>query len=64
MDSNQNDIAPGRVLTSMVKRVDVAVYDIISKFAAKQFTPGVLTYGLAEGAVGYGMDQHNQDLIP
>lgn len=64
VDSNQNYIAPGRVLTSMVKRVDVAVFDIISKFVENRFTSGVHSYGLAEGAVGYALDEFNQDLLP
>lgn len=64
VDSNQNYIAPGKVLTSMVKRVDVAVFDVISKLVEKKFKAGVTSYGLSDGAVGYAMDENNQDLIP
>ena len=59
VDSNQNHLQPGTMLTSMVKRVDVAVYT-----AAKKTTPGVTVLGLKEGGVDYALDQHNQKLLP
>jgi len=58
VDSNQNHLQPGTMLTSMVKRVDVAVYN-----AAKKTTPGVTVLGLKEGGVDYAMDQHNAKLV-
>ncbi len=58
VDSNQNHLQPGTMLTSMVKRVDVAVYNL-----AKKTTPGVSVLGLKEGGVDYALDQHNQTLI-
>ena len=58
VDSNQNHIQPGTMLTSMVKRVDVAVYN-----AFKGVTPGVSNLGLKEGGVDYAVDQYNQKLI-
>ena len=58
VDSNQNHLHPGTMLTSMVKRVDVAVYNL-----AKKTTPGVSALGLKEGGVDYALDQHNEKLI-
>jgi basic membrane protein A and related proteins len=58
VDSNQNHIQPGTMLTSMVKRVDVAVYN-----AFKGVKPGVTALGLAEGGVDYAMDEHNAKLV-
>jgi len=58
VDSNQNHLQPGTMLTSMVKRVEVAVYE-----AAKDFKPGLVVLGLKENAVEYALDQHNQKLI-
>lgn len=58
VDSNQNHLHPGTMLTSMVKRVDVAVYNL-----AKKTTPGVSVLGLKEGGVDYALDQHNEKLI-
>lgn len=58
VDSNQNHLQPGTMLTSMVKRVDVAVYNL-----AKKTTPGVSSLGLKEGGVDYALDQHNEKLI-
>ena len=58
VDSNQNHLQPGTMLTSMVKRVDVAVYN-----AAKKVTPGVTVLGLKEGGVDYALDKHNEKLV-
>lgn len=63
VDSNQNGVKPGFVLTSMVKRVDNAVYQIIKDMISGQFKGGFHVYGLKEDGVGYAMDQFNQDLI-
>jgi basic membrane protein A len=63
-DSNQNWIKPGRVLTSMVKRVDNAVYQIIADRVSGRFHGGVYAYGLANGGIGYAMDAYNRGLIP
>jgi len=59
VDSNQNYLHPGTMLTSMVKRVDVAVYN-----AFKGTKPGVTVLGLKEGGVDYALDQHNEKLVP
>lgn len=58
VDSNQNHVQPGTMLTSMVKRVDVAVYN-----AFKGVTPGATALGLKEGGVDYALDQHNAKLV-
>ncbi|MBB4053934.1 basic membrane protein A [Devosia subaequoris] len=64
VDSNQNYMAPGSVLTSMVKRVDTQAYDMIASVANDSFIGGnVLYYGLAEDGVGAAMDEHNAGLI-
>ena len=63
VDSNQNGMFPGSVLTSMLKRVDVAVYDAFMDVQNGEFTPGVVVLGLAEGGVGYAMDENNAALI-
>ena len=58
VDSNQNHLQPGTMLTSMVKRVDVAVYN-----AFKGVTPGVSSLGLKEGGVDYALDANNAKLV-
>jgi len=58
VDSNQNHLQPGTMLTSMVKRVDVAVYN-----AFKGTKPGISSLGLKEGGVDYALDQHNAKLV-
>ncbi len=63
VDSNQNYMAPGHVLTSMVKRVDNAVYMAIKEAYEGTFVGGVQELGLAEDGVGYAVDQYNEDLI-
>jgi basic membrane protein A len=58
VDSNQNHLHPGTMLTSMVKRVDVAVYE-----AFKGVKPGVSSLGLKEGGVDVALDEHNAKLV-
>jgi basic membrane protein A and related proteins len=64
VDSNQNWVKPGFVLTSMVKRVDNAVYQIVRDRVNGQFKGGIHVYGLDNDGIGYAMDQYNQKLIP
>ncbi|HEX8069651.1 MAG TPA: BMP family ABC transporter substrate-binding protein [Pyrinomonadaceae bacterium] len=64
VDSNQNWVKPGYVLTSMVKRVDEAVYQIVKDRVNGQFQGGVHVFGLENNGVGYALDQYNQALIP
>lgn len=61
VDSNQNHLHPGKVLTSMLKRVDVAVYDAMT--AGESIEAGVFSMGLAEEGVGYALDDNNAELI-
>src|SRR6476620_2300061 len=63
VDANQNMVKPGFVLTSMVKRVDNAVYSIIQDVVNGQFKTGFHVYGLNEDGVGYAMDENNKPLI-
>ena len=58
VDSNQNPLHPGTMLTSMVKRVDLAVEQ-----AFRGVRPGVTVLGLKEGGVDYAVDQHNDKLL-
>jgi basic membrane protein A len=64
VDSNQNGVKPGFVLTSMVKRVDNAVYQIVSDVVSHRFKGGDHVYGLESDGVAYQMDKNNQTLIP
>jgi basic membrane protein A len=64
VDSNQNWVKPGRVLTSMVKRVDNAVYQIVKDRVLGRFRGGVHVYGLDNDGIGYALDQYNRGLIP
>ena len=62
VDSNQNYLHPGEVLTSMLKRVDNAVYDVFQA-GVEVFEPGVHVMGLENDGVGYALDEHNASLI-
>ena len=63
VDSNQNMVKPGFVLTSMVKRVDNAVYDIVKEVVNGNFKGGFHVFGLDSAGVGYVIDQYNKDLV-
>ena len=63
VDSNQNGLQPGSVLTSMMKRVDVAVYNAFKSGMDGSFEPGINVLGLAEGGVDYAMDDNNASLV-
>ncbi|MCW6510606.1 BMP family lipoprotein [Lichenifustis flavocetrariae] len=64
VDSDQNYLAPGFVLTSMMKRVDTQAYDMIKSVSDGSFKGGtVLYYGLKEGGVAAAMDEYNKGLI-
>ena len=62
VDSNQNHLHPGSVLTSMLKRVDVAVYESMKAGADLETGVGV-ALGLAEEGVGYAVDENNESLL-
>lgn len=63
VDSNGNYLAPGRVLTSMLKKVDVAVYETIKANQEGKFVGGIREFGLKEDGVGFALDEYNKDLI-
>jgi basic membrane protein A len=63
VDSNQNGLHPGHVLTSMVKGVDTAVYKAFEDVAADKFTAGIVQMGLKDDGVSYAMDENNAKLI-
>jgi basic membrane protein A len=63
VDSNQNYLHPGSVLTSMLKRVDVAVYNAFKTAKDGTWQPGEKNLGLAENGVGYALDENNRSLI-
>jgi basic membrane protein A and related proteins len=63
VDSNQNHLHPGTMLTSMIKRVDVAVYEAMSQARAGTWQPGARVLGLKEEGVGMAIDEHNRRLI-
>jgi len=63
VDSNQNMVKPGFVLTSMIKRVDNVVYDIVKDVVNRKFSPGLHVFGLDKDGVGYAMDDFNKDLV-
>ncbi|CAN7310007.1 MULTISPECIES: BMP family lipoprotein [Duganella] len=63
VDSNQNSLYPGTILTSMVKRVDNAVYDSFMQMKAGTWKAGVTAKGLKEGGVDWALDENNRKLI-
>ncbi|NVD99191.1 BMP family protein [Massilia sp. BJB1822] len=63
VDSNQNHLYPGTMLTSMVKRVDNAVYDSFMQMKNGTWKAGVTAKGIKEGGVDWALDEHNRKLI-
>lgn len=63
VDANQNYLHPGKVLTSMMKRVDVAVYNVMKSGKDGTFKAGIQALGLKEGGVDYAMDDNNKALV-
>ncbi len=63
VDSNQNHLYPGSVLTSMVKRVDNAVYDSFMQMKNGTWKAGVTAKGLKEGGVDWALDENNRKVI-
>ena len=63
VDSNQNYLHPGSVLTSMLKRVDVAAYEVYMSAMNGSWSAGIRNLGLAEDGVGWALDEHNEALI-
>ncbi len=63
VDSNQNHVQPGFVLTSMLKRVDLAVEQAMQQAKNGTWAPGHVVMGLPEGGVDYALDEYNASLI-
>jgi len=63
VDSNQNPLYPGTILTSMLKRVDRAVEETFRAASAGTWTAGTTALGLAEDGVGLAMDENNRPLL-
>jgi basic membrane protein A len=63
VDSNQNHLHPGTILTSMVKRVDLATYESFKNAMDGKWEAGISVLGLKEGGVDWALDQHNEKLI-
>ncbi len=63
VDSNQNHLFPGKVLTSMVKRVDVAAYEAFKTAKDGTWQGGARTLGLKEDGVDWARDEHNAKLV-
>ncbi|TPE49817.1 BMP family ABC transporter substrate-binding protein [Maribrevibacterium harenarium] len=63
VDSNQNHIQPGTMLTSMVKRVDLAAYNVYEQAQNGTWKPGITVLGLADGGVDWALDSNNQSLV-
>lgn len=62
VDSNQNWLKPGVVLTSMLKRVDVAVFTTIKSVTEKKFQAGIVRFGLKDSGIDWALDANNQSL--
>lgn len=63
VDTNQNGLFPGTVLTSMVKRVDKAVYDTLTNGFSGRWEPGIKYLGIRENALDYAVDVNNKNLV-
>jgi basic membrane protein A len=63
VDSNQNYVQPGTMLTSMVKRIDKVVAEAFSSARNGTWQPGTRDLGLAADAVGWALDEYNRPLI-
>ncbi len=63
VDSNQDWVKPGRILTSMVKRVDEAVFQTCKDVSEAKFKGGAVHYGLADQGVDYTLDEYNRSLL-
>ena len=60
VDSNGNHLAPGTVLTSMVKQIENSVYGVINETINGTFMEGLRYQGLVDGGVDYALDEHNR----
>ncbi len=63
VDSNQNWIKPGFILSSMLKHVDEAVFDSVKLFKEGKYATGLIRYGVKSKGVDYAMDENNKSLV-
>jgi basic membrane protein A len=63
VDSNQNWVKPGLVLTSMLKRVDVAVKSTVEAVNEGKFSGGIQRFGLQDKGIDLAMDEHNASIV-
>jgi basic membrane protein A len=63
VDANQDWTKPGLILTSMLKRVDLAVFSTIEDAKAGKFTGGLKRFGLADKGIDYSVDQYNASIL-
>ncbi len=63
VDSNQNRLRPGTILTSMMKNIDRVVFDAIKSVQDKKFQGGLVRYGLKSGGVELAFDEHNKPIF-
>jgi basic membrane protein A len=63
VDTNQNHLQPGTVLTSMVKHVDSAIYETLAEAAVGRWYAGAKDLGVAEGGVDWAIDDYNRPLL-
>src|SRR6266850_512672 len=64
VDSNQNWVKPGFILTSMIKRVDISVFNTVKDTIEERFKGGIHELGLENEGIGYALDDYNRNLIP
>ena len=64
VDADQYDEMPGTVVTSMIKRADVAAFDIVREVVEGRFQPGMRVFGLREGGVDFVHDGPHAAGIP
>ena len=64
VDSNQNWVKPGFILTSMIKRVDVAVFNTVKDLLESRFKGGIHEFGMDNDGIDYALDDYNRDMIP
>jgi basic membrane protein A and related proteins len=63
VDSNQNHLHPGTMLTSMVKRVDLSTYESFKTAMEGKWEASISVLGLKEGGVDWALDRYNEKLI-
>ena len=63
VDSDQDNLFPGKVLTSMLKRVDVATYESFKAAKDGTWKAGIQVFGLKDGGVGYAEDEWNKAIL-